>query len=295
MLVGLSSYPSRTGNPVAPLIVATREQIIAQLVELADGLTPPTIDKALDHLVLTAAQLDQDEIEPWKLRSRRHRLATRPIVQITMNGDESLLFGTWFMARSGHIFTMYLGMGSLPFAEETLSDELREQLAKYGQELNNDFEKEVRTCLRNMGFDAERIKPDKLVGICGEIADDNPGEIDSLFPQAETNTIWVIEAKDTRRRVTPREMKTEMNKFFQGEKSYSRRLRRKVNAVTKHLPDFLRYFGLDTASPWQVQGAFVTRELVPSGFARPVDFPFYTLEIFLEMLDSTCQSQKENR
>lgn len=285
MFVGLSSYPSLEGNPIAPLIAAPRRQIIEQLIESIEDLTPQAVDKALEYLVLTTSQLEHEEIEPWKLRSRRYRLTTRPIVRIMLNGEEMLLFGTWFMARCGQILAMYVEDGSLPLPDDVLSNKLREQLAEYSQKVNAEFEYKIRTQLRNDGYRAERMKPDRLVSICSAIASDNPGEIDAMFPQVHAHTIWIVEVKDLRRRVTPRDMKTEMAKFFEGEKSYSKRLKKKVDAVTKHLQYFLQYFQLDSTSSWQVRGAFVTSRLVPSAFAQQAEFPFYTLDTFLKMLN----------
>jgi hypothetical protein len=289
VLLGLASYGVPDVNDLAPLITASKSEIVAQLVEDVKDLAPETAEIALDHLSLNAAKLEQEKIEPWRLRSRKYRLVTHPVVSLEGGEQETLLFGTWFVARSAHIFLWYLENGLLPFPDDMLAASLNEELGRYRQVLNRAFENKVRIQLEKAGYHAERMTLDVVDSLCGGLGDENPGEIDVVFADEDAETVWVVEVKDVSRRITPRKMNSELRKFFDGEDSYSEKLRRKVEAVAASLPQFLSHLNASPKLSWQVKGAFVTSRLVASAFARQGDFPFYTLDDFLNYLIEKSQ------
>jgi len=289
VMLGLARYPPNPTNSYGHLVVATASEICQTLNDIIQDINVETIQQALDQLMLTDQHMEDVEISPRKQREREQRLTTRPIIQVELEGRSVLVFGPWFVERTLHIWQSYLNEGRVPLRYQGVPDPLRAALEAYRNQLTTDFENLVRMRVEEIGKVAKRVKDRRMALALGLSESEDPGEIDALTVAPEAKRIFVLEAKDITRSVTPRQIARESRKFY-GSGGYVSQLERKVSFVRNHLPGVLRWLGYPDSAGWDVVGAFVTRDVIPSAFATHSAFPF----VAFDELESWLTSQTAN-
>lgn len=290
VMLGLVSYPLDPTNPYGRLVVATSSEICQTLNETIQGMNAMTIQQALDQLILTAQHMRTVEINPRKQREREQRLATRPIIQTELEGQTVLVFGPWFAERTLHIWQSHLNEGRVPLRDQDVPDPLRAALEAYRAQRTTDFENLVRERVEEIGMDVRRVKGRRIALALGLPESEDPGEIDALAVASEARRMFILEAKDITRSVTPRQVAREFHNKFYGSRGYVYQLERKVNFVRKHLYGVLHWLGYPDATGWDVVSAFVTRNIIPSAFATHSVFPI----VGFDELEAWLSSQMSN-
>jgi hypothetical protein len=100
------------------------------------------------------------------------------------------------------------------------------------------------------------------------------GEIDILCVNATTKIIFVLDVKNTLRRLNAYYAKNSLREFFEGNSSYHKKLLKKKDFVQGNLSEILLHFKINSSDGWIVKEAFITDKLIFAGFHsdNPVDF-----------------------
>ena len=277
VMMGLASYPLDPNNPYGHLVVASTSEICQTLNDTIQGMNVVTIQQVLDQLILTAQHMRTVEISPRKQREREQRLTTRPIIQMELERQPVLVFGPWFVERTLRVWQSYLDEGSVPLRNQDVPEALYKALEVYRQRRTGEFEKTVRRRAKKTGRDVKRVKGKRITAALGLPESEDPGEMDALVVVPKAKRLLILEAKDITRSMTPRQIAREFRKFF-GDEGFVHKLKRKVDFVRDHLPDVLRWLQYPDSGGWDVVGAFVTRDVIPSAFTDHSLFPLVPLD-----------------
>ncbi|CDQ46376.1 hypothetical protein BN1047_04283 [Mycolicibacterium neoaurum] len=174
------------------------------------------------------------EVFPWRY-NRTHSYLRRPLIVYTENGKDFVTFGYRNLLRTSfEMHGQYLS-GRL----KAQSSEMKAALSVAKDRKGNRFEERVVANLRvwcsNVRRRVRRFGRHDLRKINGR----NLGDIDVVAFEADTATLFLIEAKALLVARTPREMANEFAALIEGPTSAAERLRLRSEWVTENLEDVL--------------------------------------------------------
>jgi len=289
ILAALSHYPVSEEARAYPLALTSVTDMCAWLREsIIDPPSSRAIHAVLRDLTLHPAKLAASEWNPWKRRSRQHRMAMKVLIPV----PPRRLLGPWTAEHAAKVWLSYLDQGLLPLPDEALSPDLLRALGRYRSARNRELEQDVSQVAQRLGLPCKTNirKLEKLFGVRPQSRTD---EIDALIPVANSRTLFVLEVKDPVRSQTVADMAGELRDFFHGPKSYQAKLDRRVKYVTKAKKRILPWLGVRTLAGWRIQGAFVTRHSTPAAFFRAPAFPFTAIALLPQLL--VTQSRRRAR
>jgi hypothetical protein len=130
---------------------------------------------------------------------------------------------------------------------------------------NIELERQVRVLLDEAGWTTvARIKPGdgRRIGVRSVST-----EIDIVAGRADSDVIWVLEVKDPVPVFAPSDFRRQLNRFFDGPKSYASQLSRKLDDVAVDVDKVAAKLDLPTDRTYRAESLFVTRRVVPAAFA----------------------------
>lgn len=237
------------------------------------------IKAALAQLSLRSDDLT-GPIEHWKLDQRRHRLATRPIVEDPGRG---FLVCPYSAAYARDIIGGHLSDLRSPWAD-AVPPAMATSLARLRESRNKEFEDQVNASLREVPTFVVRANVQKGTRLGSW---DTEREIDALCLDTERRRLWVIEAKDPAADFVARQIGRSIERFY-GEKGHIPKLigslERAQDAVTSVVADLS---GVESGTEdWTVLGAIVTRRVEAAAFHGTPTVWFATLDTVLQTLDT---------
>jgi hypothetical protein len=231
----------------------------------------------------TAAVMRGDTWQPWRTRTRRHRLLIEPLV--SSNGV--VRFTPHFVEVTLSVYYAYFSQGVLPWSEVP-TRALERALNDVRQARNREFEESLVSKLTELGFIViSRVKPGdgNRLGVPTITT-----EIDLIVGRVGGSDIWLVEAKDPASVHGIAETARQLRAFFRdtvssrgkSAPSYATQLARKHSELTNYLPEIARSLGLkgSARAPWRLRTAFVTRNVTPAGYVKE-RYPVLSLEQFL--------------
>lgn len=270
--IALSHHPIAEDAKLHPLVVTTRRDVIDWLSGAIDS--PPS--KAALRAVLRDLTFDASKVgnkwNPWERRSRTQRISMQVIVPF----GKKILFGPWTAEHAGRVWLRHVEEGRLPLPQSLQSPALQKALQKYGQARNRQLERDLKTIADELDLPCE-INVKKLEKLFSIKPDPGTGEIDALLAVPQKMTLYVLEAKDLGGPVTVADIASDLKAYFEGDKSYQKKLARKVKYARRAKHRILKRLGIAGTRRWKVQGAFVTRHTSPAAFAKAAEFPIFHL------------------
>jgi hypothetical protein len=234
---------------------------------------------AVAALTLTCAGLRAEQVQPWKGRSRDHRLLTRPIVGLD---EQTALLLPWATQTSVKVLSGYLSDGLLPWPTSRLEryPALRSALHRVRLSSTRVLENQVEAELRRLGLVVRsRVKQHQARTIGLSYI---PGEIDHVAVNSD-GVLWVIDDKDLADAFTSAEMARGVRQFFDEKKGEIPKLLAKVDVIRANVSDVSSALGVPL--PVSVKGLFVTRSPIPAAFASSSPVSFVTLRHLREVVE----------
>lgn len=250
------------------------------------------IRSVLDLITISEKTIVGSEFDPELARERRFRPYSRPIIgtQVRLRdalSAEALAWTKWPIITAIGDWAVSIVNCVWPYRlntddpkEKAVHNELRQLKNKppFGRAIK--FEKLI----------ADEIR--KLPGLRVKDDVDRPqldvrNQIDVLAADEQTNTIWVISAKDLYLSFSSERIKTIRHEFFEQDKNHQQKLSRMLEDVRRHSAEAARVCGVAKDNrQWNMRGAFVTRELSPAAFDTRLDAntAFFTLNTIAEQI-----------
>ncbi|MHB1527554.1 MAG: hypothetical protein ACYCZN_15005 [Candidatus Dormibacteria bacterium] len=256
--------------------VTTQDLLVAQTASWS-GVPDTQIRSAIDHLSLRPANLREEGNPYWLVEKRRHRLATRPLIEVAP--------GTiWILpelaAATQFVFTTYLSDGRLPWPD--LPGPLRKTMEVYRQSQNRRLEVIAEGLIHRAGFTVCRGLTPRKASRRGVPLAADVGEIDLIVLDARRHRLWVIEAKDPQQPFAPHELMSGSEKF---RNRYAPKLRKKAAGIEAVVPSLVASLGGEPAGRWLVLPLFVTSRVELAAFDERLSLPFVTVEDVVELLE----------
>jgi hypothetical protein len=288
-LYALAQWPLEETDPDA--ITTSRERVYEFVEEMTDLLAdPPGSDRvrhAVDLLISATETLRAADWRPWLTRSRRHRLVTQPLVELT---DGTVIVSPRLCQTSATVYARYLQQGLLPWSQAVPAP-VEKALAQVRERRNRALEREVAALLVDHGYSViSNILPTKP-GRLGVPA--LSGEIDVVAARTGDRTIWLLEVKDPTEVFSVGDMRRSLDRFFVGERrkpAHARQLASKLADLAPHADRVASALGMPDRprGDYVVQPIFVTRNPVPAAFVGS-DLPFVVIDKLAARLDASVE------
>lgn len=263
MAMGKFINPEDTS--VWPLIKIEEENLIKEIKhEILDDISQKTIINILNFLSLDYEKFkNKTPFIPNSLRMNQNRFTIKPIIKLVENNKNYYIYGMLSVHAAGGVYSNKISNGRFPYK---LNEGKISKAIKNLEKLHNKrLEKELAKISSDI-FGSENVIQNlkKFHNIDKSLPNRPPcGEIDCLAVDKNKKIIYVLEAKDISKAITPKELRNEFNKYFNPDdnKNYSNKLMSKVNFVKTNLKTFLKNFNVDKIDKWEVKYAFITYEV----------------------------------
>ena len=235
------------------------------------GLPANEISRAIDRLVLRAAQLRGDDIEFWEQENREFRIANRPLLELPSG---RLLIIPRRLEATQTVYGNYLADGRWPVPPSEMPARLRDGLVEFRKVANRELEREALEVAAVLGeFRVGNLTPAKAERAGVRLR----GEIDLLVADPIRRRIWVCEVKDLSAAFSPSTLARRVHKFVR-QHGYVDRLLRATTDVRRGIDGVCDILGLQRSDEsWEVLPLIVTRRVEPAAFAHPPVVPFVVI------------------
>lgn len=279
-LFALAAWPLGDDEPDA--VAASLDQIkeyvrdATLLGERADG--EARILAALSLLTSDSAAFAADDWKPWHTRSRRQRLAIRPLATL---GDGRIIVSPHTCLGTLSVYINYLRQGQLPWSRPQPPRAVQDAMDDLRDRRNKALEVDVVAAMRSHGWSViENVKEQTPQRLRLSVL---RSEIDAVAGSAEVGIIWLLEVKDPVDVFTTPEIRRALDRFYDdsdpSKPPYATKLQQKLDDLAPHASAVAQALGLPPRpadDPYVVFARFVTRRPVPAAFV-PAPFPFSTL------------------
>jgi hypothetical protein len=298
--------PAEEGQPFDPSdlneafesefgVTATEmSQLTGELMELARGERRQIATRPLEELIgglarslewapervrtaiglLTLGPLDQfppttnrADSYPWRF-SRDRSAARRPLLlRARSDSDVEIVWGPRAVYRAGR----YLLDQILSARLKTRSDRMREYVTAARQAANADFNHEVASFYRSIGFEDVRENVMRIGKLrLARPNGDAIGDIDVLVTDPARKVLLAVEVKDFEFARTPFELSNEIEKLLDGPHSAAHHHEERLRFLRTNLQRVAAELNLPgEASEWQVLGLIVTsNDLMAAHFPK---------------------------
>lgn len=275
-LIALRTWPVEAGEEIT---TADHTELCAFVAGLLPTAPPAEIVAVISNLTLEPGTLRQEQpLEHWELERRNHRLLTRPLVP---EGNGRFYVAPWFFEAVARVFTNYITDGRLPWPESSFGPDLRRAYRDYWSLLNVALEHDVEGAFLALDMPTRRnVKKAKVLGLQKLL-----GEIDVVAVDSSRGTIWVCEAKDTRKKMSVAQI-SRVVKDFLGTAGHVDKLLAKVEDVRTNPAAVAMALGVEEDHEWLVEPLMVTRHLEPAAFAPESRVPIVTIGALSDYLAS---------
>lgn len=229
----------------------------------------------------TIKTINHDEIQSWKVRLQKNRIAFKPI--INLDGSNFLL-ALRLIETAQEMIKRMLFEGIFPYSTNLIQTEsLKTTYLELRQCITNEFEKNARKIMTKY---IKIIEENSLKNpyVKWNIRDPQKMEIDGFGIIPHKRTILIIECKDQLYRYDLKEISNEFNKFEE-KGGYLDKHKRRCNFVQKYIQSILDYYEIGDKENYSVLGVFVLKNVKNISFLKKVPFKFFDLDSFEIWLD----------
>lgn len=237
----------------------------------------------LNYLSLSFSTFNKtDELIPTKMLTKKERIPLCPLIKL--NSDE-LLYGNQTCFTSFNLWNSTISNGDFPYFLEESNIIIQAQ-KKLHEKLDKKLEREAEIIAKSILGDKKieaRINNFKRLSAKFPRNPDC-GEIDLLAVNTDKKIIFVLDVKNLNRRIYPSAIRREMNKFFEGDKSYLNKLQNKEKFIFDNLEEVLKHFLILNIEAWKTKKVFVVNENYPSAFSNSYKVDFIMINRLSEFL-----------
>ena len=271
----------------ADLIVEIKERFmeffaINQLQE--ENITELEIQTILKFITLDFESYSgTNMIIPLRLLKKKERLTISPLVRI----NDLIMYGNECCNSSLELWKHQILSGVFPFAIPVNSkvDIAIKNIHSLEDRL---FENECGEIAKNvLGEDNFILRLKNFQRVSKSFPKFPPcGEIDLLAINKITKKIFILDSKNYTLKINPKNIKNEIHRFIESNKSDLVKLIKKEKFVKENLNSFLDYFNVSKKKDWKIIKGFIIRQNLPSAHVPEVSADF----IFIEDLQNYFES-----
>jgi hypothetical protein len=271
----------------AELIVEIKERFL-EFLEInqsqGDIITNKELQTILKFITLDfESYSDIKMIIPLKLLKKKERFTISPLIRI----DDLIMYGNECCNSSYGIWKHNILSGIFPFEIPVNSkvDIAIKNMHSYDDKM---FEVECGEIAKNvLGEDNFILRLKNFQRISISFPTFPPcGEIDLLAINKITKKIFILDSKNYSLRLSPKNIKNEIYRFIESNKSDLVKLAKKEKFVIENLDSFLDYFNILDKKDWKIFKSFIIRQNFPSAHIPE----FSTNFIFIENLQNYFES-----
>ncbi|MFB7817075.1 hypothetical protein ACFC0X_23255 [Paenibacillus chitinolyticus] len=268
-----------------PINIFTVENLVSEVSMIFPEFNRVSIEKVIDFLSLSFSSYSESEllIASYLMR-RKERLNLCPIIQI---GEQTVVYGNQMCLTASSLWVNSILEGDYPYSTDCPEDIMNE-VKKIHKRHDNKLEIEIENiAIEVVGDKCVIARLDNFKRISKTLLKNPPcGEIDLIVIIEKNKSILVADAKNINKRVRPYDVSLELKRFFNGDKSYASKLRKKQAFVEKHIDLFLEYSGISDRSGWSTTAAFIVNHVYSSAFFDP-EIKFILVDEFEEYLQQS--------
>jgi hypothetical protein len=208
---------------------------------------------------------DEKDRHPWRFR-RRLSLLRKPLLQIDDAADPTMILAPGILRDAfAYMFGTFY-RGDYPLWQ--LRPKMKRWAGISREQIGKEFTAEVAERLSELGWETEtEVKVTKLLR---KGFPRNYGDVDVLAWNPVTGRVLVIECKDVQYRKTDGEIAEQLWDFrgefdTDGKPDLLRRHLDRVELISQHVPEVMRYIGFDR--PPLIESQLVFKNPVPMQFA----------------------------
>jgi hypothetical protein len=255
VLISMRSIDWRDGV-YTPLVFITIDELINEIHKAGMlNIAEEEIRLIIQFLSLNVGIYNAEfSLLPSNLMLFKERVSVSPFIRI----KDKILFGREACYVSANFWNSLVS-GNIPFklSKESLVQKAINALhKKIDLELEKEAEEKAKSILSD-NFVEARILNFKRLSATFKPREDC-GEIDVLCINPEIKTVFVLDAKNVNKKVSPYYIKKNIYDFILDEKSYHNKLLKKKSFVENNLQAILIYFKQNDFLNWKVKEAFIT-------------------------------------
>ena len=272
MTLGRSDIKCDSSFPLSILSIEEIDQYLKNVLK-DTVIAIDDIKKILDFLSLDFtiyANYKYIDYSIDRLMKKKERLNLSPFIKI----EDKYLFGHQLLLNAIDGWIITLLEGDIPFSIDDTSI-VKKELVLIHDKLDKDLENlAYEEAVKTVGKELVRKNIDKFK-ILSEKFPQKPscGEIDLLAVNPNIKTIFVLDAKNVNKKLHISAINREINKFFNGKKSYLLKLNKKFDFIKGNKNEILKHFKIEDKSDWKIKKGFVVNTIYASAFYKEkVDF-----------------------
>jgi hypothetical protein len=267
------------------LSVWTITEIIQEVREYVfDCPSEDEIKKILDFVSLSFASYSGDTVvHITKLLRRKERPSLCPIIKLN---SSRFLFGNQMCLTAMRDWAVYIEEADFPFYLDE-QNQINVFLKAYHRQQELELEDRTAEVARKIvGEHFVEARINNFTRLSSSFPKKPPcGEIDALVVHSDSKTVYVLDAKNIKKKLLPADIEREMRKF----KDHEAMLLKKKAFVEENLTTTLRYFKIDNSSNWNVQAGFVVSKNYPSAHASKFIVDFIQIDYLSEYLTANIK------
>jgi len=226
---------------------------------------------------------DTKMIIPLRLLKKKERITISPLVRI----NDLIIYGNECCNSSFNLWFHFIFSGISPF---TIPVNSKVDIALKNIHSNEDkiFEEECGEITKKvLGEENFIFRLKNFQRISYSLPKFPPcGEIDLLAINIITKKIFILDSKNYSLRVNPKNIKNEIHRFIESNKSDLVKLTKKVEFVKENLDLFLDYFNISNKKNWKLVKAFIIKQNFPSAHIPQVSANFVFIENLQDFFES---------
>ncbi len=272
VLFALGKY---NGKSYAPSFVNECDK--EALMEFLEGVItvdcPPReiLDRIIDFISMGKKSFDKGKIIPTQLFREKRRINLCPLYY----KEGTYIFGNQICIEAAKFWTSTLVGGEFPYSLKKDS-EIEKFMTSYRSKLDKELEKEAEVIVKNVlgedNYEANILNFTRL----SKLFPKRPecGEIDILAVNRKTKTLFLFDAKNRKRSITPHGIRFDIDEFLKGKQSYLAKIIKKERFIKSNIEEVLNHFSVTCADGWKFKKAFVVRRnyQVAHYYKKSIDF-----------------------
>lgn len=257
-------------SPYFPLCKENREALVLMVCSnTIDNIDSAQVNKIIDFISLDFTTYEcNEDIMTTKMLRRKERINLCPLIQIE---KDNFLYGKQMSLCSMHLWVNNLSSADFPYYLDD-KDNISILLAKLHKELDRKLEIAAESKMKAiLGANNVEATIDNFRRISAKFpSKPSCGEIDILAVNPDTTTIFVLDAKNVKKKILPADIRREIRKFTE----YTEKLISKAQFIEENMEEILLYFKADIGKEWRIKTAFVVDYNYPAAYIKDnkVDF-----------------------
>jgi len=258
VLFALGKYESKSSLPT--FVNECSKESLLDFLEYEIEVNCPSrqvLNTIIDFVSIDKQCFNKGKIIPSQLFREKKRLNLCPLYR----NEGTYVFGNQMCIEASKFWSSMIFVGDFPYLLDEES-EIVKCMSAYRTKLDKELEKEAEVIVRDEigeeNYEANILNFKRL-------SEDFPkrpecGEIDLLAVNKKTKTLFLFDAKNRKKSVTPYGVKSDIDEFLRGRKSYLSKIIKKEKFIKNNFERVLKHFSVNCTDGWKLKKAFVVRQ-----------------------------------